>query len=150
MLLRLSVAVLLRWESQELFDSFYNSFLDHFQPANSREHCLVEELVSAKWRMRRLWGIETRLISTETDTMKEALDAKFDNLDTATRIALAFESKCDGSRSLATLHRHEARLLRAATKAEDKLERILERREKKNCRNEPDTGGDAGASHVDD
>ena len=60
----------------------------------------------------------------------------------ATRIAFAFESKCDGSKSFNTLYRYEARLLRAAAKAEDKLDRILEARARrdeifKNCTNEP-------------
>jgi hypothetical protein len=135
-------AVVLRWESQELFDSFHESFRAHYQPENDREACLVEELVAAKWRLRRLWGIETRLLAAETDSMQKELEAKYENIDLATRIAFAFESKCDGSRSFSTLYRYEARLLRAAAKAEDKLDKILEARARRdaileNCTNEP-------------
>ena len=78
--------------------------------------------------------------------MKDALDAKYENLDVATRIAFAFESKCDGSRSFATLYRYEARLLRAGAKAEERLDKLLELRrqlaeETKNCTIESDPTG---------
>ena len=66
----LSTEVVLRWEGQALFDSFFQSVLDRFQPADDAEYLLVEEIVAAKWRLRRAWSIENRLISDEVDCME--------------------------------------------------------------------------------
>lgn len=120
----LSKAVVLRWESRDLFDAFQQAFLDQYQPSNDAEFMLVEEIVAAKWRLRRLWSIETRLLGLETDLLQPALDEEFGNVDIATNIALAYRKNCDESRATANLGRQEARLARQARAAEEQLLRL--------------------------
>ena len=100
----LGKALLLRGESAELLEQFRQSFVDIHQPANDGEYLIVEEIVAAKWRLRRVWSIETRLLQLlqfDTDTMQAELEADYDNIDIATRIALAYRKGCDNSRALA-------------------------------------------------
>ncbi len=120
----LGKALLLRGESAELLEQFRQSFVDLYQPANDGEYLIVEEIVAAKWRLRRVWSIETRLLQFDTDTMQAEGEADFDNIDIATRIALAYRQDCAGSRSLANLDRQEARLTREARRAEKHLAEI--------------------------
>ena len=142
----LAKTIVLRHENRELFDEILQDFIEEFQPESRREWCLVEELVSAKWRLRRLWGIESRLLGARTDTMRDELEKKYGNLDIATRVAFAYEQSCGETRVMANLDRNEARLLRTARHAEEALDRIntekaaLKDRNcgNKNCRNEPD------------
>ncbi len=87
-----------------LLEQFRQSFVDIHQPANDGEYLIVEEIVAAKWRLRRVWSIETRLLQLlqfDTDTMQAELEADYDNIDIATRIALAYRKGCDNSRALA-------------------------------------------------
>ncbi len=120
----LGKALLLRGESAELLEHLRQSFVAIHQPANDAEYLIVEEIVAAKWRLRRVWSIETRLLQFETDTMQAELEADFDNIDIATRIALGYRKDCDNSRALANLDRQEARLAREARRAEKHLAEI--------------------------
>ena len=120
----LAKVIVLRWESQELFDSFFQSYLERYAPANDSEYLLLEEIVASKWRLRRLWACENRLLSFETDRMEADLNDKFENMDIATRVALAYKENCDNSRAMANLQRHEARLSREARLADKQLREL--------------------------
>ena len=57
--------VLLTNESPQLFQESLNAYLLRLQPRDQVEADLVEEIVVAKWRQRRLWGIETASLNLE-------------------------------------------------------------------------------------
>ena len=120
----LAKAIVLRWESQELFEAFQRSYMERYQPADDAEYLLVEEIIAAKWRLRRLWACENRLLSFETDRMEADLKDKFENMDIATRVALAYKENCDNSRAMSNLQRHEARLSREARLADKQLREL--------------------------
>ena len=80
---------------------------------------MVEEMVASRWRLRRAWAIETRLLDNEADAQTAA--------DPVDRIAAAFEELA-AKPALALMHRGQTRpplmyprtchsllLLRAAT-----------------------------------
>ena len=98
--------------------------MERYQPADDAEFLLVEEIVAAKWRLRRLWACENRLLSFETDRMEADLNDKFENMDIATRVALAYKENCDNSRAMSNLQRHEARLSREARLADKQLREL--------------------------
>jgi hypothetical protein len=52
-------------ESQDAVNRLAQSHLDLWQPVNDVEADLVEEMISAKWRQRRNWGIQTATIELE-------------------------------------------------------------------------------------
>jgi len=61
--------VVLNNEPREEFDLLRQGYLDRLQPADPMELDLVEQMVAASWRLRRVWPAETEAIQ---DCMDEA------------------------------------------------------------------------------
>src|SRR6201997_1921667 len=57
--------ILLDREDPDEFDEILNKLLDIHEPATPAETDLVEEMVAARWRTRRMWTIETGLLNAE-------------------------------------------------------------------------------------
>jgi hypothetical protein len=99
---------LLESESREMFDHLVDSFAARFQPADEVEWGLVEEMVSATWRLRRCWAVETRVLDQEIAAQFEG-----DQLD---RIAAGL-AKAAAGQTLPLMHRYETRLHRMYQRA---------------------------------
>ncbi len=97
----LAKCVVLSNESPAGFQELHDQFVDRFGPADGVEQGLLEEMVSAYWRLRRAWAIETRLID-------DALVGQPPG-DELGRIAGAFKSLACRP-ELALIHRYETRL----------------------------------------
>jgi hypothetical protein len=109
-------------ESTPRFENLLQAYLGRFRPSDDFETDLVEQMVAAKWRQRRLWCIETALLDHEMDKQEKELDEKYEQIDQETRLAIAFKGLTDKSNSLPLLTRYETRLHRQHEKA---LEQIL-------------------------
>jgi hypothetical protein len=105
--------ILLDCEDPAQFDEVLNKLLGIHEPATPAESDLVEEMVAARWRTRRMWTIETGLLNAEV----LAQAAKTDSPDPSIHLASAFHSLADDSRSLALASRYEARLQRLYDRA---------------------------------
>jgi hypothetical protein len=105
--------ILLDCEDPGQFDEVLNKLLGIHEPATPAEHDLVEEMVAARWRTRRMWTIETGLLNAEIITQA----AKTDTPDPNIHLTMAFRSLTDDSRSLALANRYEARLQRLYDRA---------------------------------
>jgi hypothetical protein len=105
--------ILLDSEDPHQFDEILNKLLGIHAPATPAEQDLVEEMVAARWRTRRMWTIETGLLNAEI--LNQA--AKTDNPDPKIHLASAFHALADDSRSLALASRYEARLQRLYDRA---------------------------------
>jgi hypothetical protein len=57
--------ILLACENGEEFQSNLDGYLAIYQPTNPFEKDLVEEIVATRWRIRRLWAVETSLLNGE-------------------------------------------------------------------------------------
>ncbi len=101
--------VVLDSESREGFDSSHSEFVARFVPADGVELGLVEEMLSAFWRQRRTWAIETRIMNGAIAT--QPLDQ-----DELTRIADGFTSIA-AQPPLELIHRYETRLHRIFQRA---------------------------------
>src|SRR6266478_5843091 len=77
----LSKLVVLKEEPPEAFDELLNDFNHRFDPADSVEGGMVDEMVSTLWRMRRAWAIENRLL--DTGMAAQPGDSPVDRLTTA-------------------------------------------------------------------
>src|SRR5579859_1890954 len=107
--------ILLDSEDPDEFQQVLNKLLGIHEPARPAETDLVEEMAAARWRIRRMWTIETGLFNAEmlTQQSNPSLSAG----DPAVHLASAFHKLADDSRSLALASRYEARLQRTYDRA---------------------------------
>ncbi len=117
-------AVVLVTESQEEFQFLLDSFLDRFRPADGVELELVEAMAAARWRLRRLLAIETRIFEIETLRRGDSLDREFKPIDDYDRLANAFQHLADNDRSLVVLSRYESTLNRTFDRALKQLTQL--------------------------
>ncbi len=101
--------VVLQNESREGFDSLLAGFVERFAPADGVELGLVEEMLSAFWRQRRAWAIETRI-------MDDAISTQPPSHDELTRLTDGFTSIA-AQPPLELMHRYETRLHRIFQRA---------------------------------
>jgi hypothetical protein len=87
----------------------HSEFVARFAPTDAVELGLVEEMLSAFWRQRRAWAIETRI-------MDNATTAQPSDEDELTRLANGFASLA-AQPPLDLIHRYETRLHRLFQRA---------------------------------
>jgi hypothetical protein len=116
--LKHGLTALLDCEDRTQFDETLNKFLGIHGPATPAETDIVEEMVAARWRIRRMWTIETGLFNAEILTQQSNPG------DPDIHLASAFRVLADDSRSLALANRYEARLQRLYDRALQNSARI--------------------------
>jgi hypothetical protein len=99
------------------------------KPVTLEEQDLVDEMISARWRILRALSIEVALIDTEMVTEEPKLKQKFATIDTGMVLSSAFRTLADESRSTALLSRYESRLRRIHKQAHAMLLRVQELRQ---------------------
>jgi hypothetical protein len=119
-----SSRVVLPHESQEEFDRLEASFVNRFKPYDEVEHELVHEMVSVRWRLRRIEAMEAALFNKALQKHREAFGPEADPID----IQDAAYAEVADSKSLRMLSRHQAQLRRSYEKAWRELELIQENR----------------------
>jgi hypothetical protein len=87
----------------------HSEFVARFAPADGVELGLVEEMLSAFWRQRRAWAIETRI-------MDNAISTQPHDQDQLTRLTDGFTSIA-AQQPLELMHRYETRLHRIFQRA---------------------------------
>ena len=105
--------IVLDCENPDHFQDLLETFFGIYQPANLAEQDLVEEMVAARWRIRRMWTIEANLFNDEV----RAQGSRTDSLKPGVHLALAFRTLADSSRSLSLSSRYESRLQRIYDRA---------------------------------
>jgi hypothetical protein len=95
----LAECVVLEGEDREVFDQTLAYHIEKFQPKDDVEQDLIDEMVAAGWRMRRLWWIETKLFN----------EAQKDAPQSAEPLVAAFSRLAEG-KQLHLLDRYESRL----------------------------------------
>src|SRR5579872_3124615 len=120
--------IVLDCESQSRFDEILNEFMVTYQPANAAETDLVEEMVAARWRIRRMRGIETSLMNDEIENQasQSMTDAGY-----RTYLARAHRLLSDDSRALQLAQRYQTRLHRIFYQAYAILRDLQQIRESK-------------------
>ena len=113
-------AVVVPGESVRAFNDLAASLTREFQPRTSTEASLVQTMAAARWRMLRMWGIQSAGLALEMDYLDSSVIPGAP-LATAFR-RLAFDNQC-----VAHQHRLEAAYDRQYNKA---LEMLLKLREK--------------------
>jgi hypothetical protein len=96
-------------ESHANFERLCEQFVARLAPADGVELGIVEEMVSAFWRTRRLWAIETR-------SLENALPDPDPDTDQTGRITAAF-TRLAATPEMNLMHRYETRLHRIFQRA---------------------------------
>jgi hypothetical protein len=104
--------LLLANEDPAIFDSFRKGYVAKFQPADSVEASLVEEMVFAHWRMRRFWFVQDATIDIEINRQIPILEQEVDWISEPARTAKAITSLVEDSGTLDFLYRVESRCTR--------------------------------------
>src|SRR6266852_8402005 len=120
--------VLLQCEDPELFQKIRAEYLATYKPATPEEEVLVDEMIVTRWRIQRLWTIETALIDREVTRQQPELE-KACPVDPAANLAVAFRALADESRSLALLSRYESRLHRMHERTYRTLRQVQQERQ---------------------
>jgi hypothetical protein len=115
-------------EDQPEFDRICDAFETEYQPVGPTEESLLQNLVSAKWRLSRAHKFETGFF------LKRSLDLehesqKYRELPANGRLALIVDLDSAGPDTLAKISRYEARLERSFYKALGELRRTISQRE---------------------
>jgi hypothetical protein len=125
----LANSVVLEGEDREVFNQTLEYHIEKFQPKDDVEQDLIDEMVAAGWRMRRLWWIETELFNKAT---KAATDPTV-----SLRVASAFTRLAE-TNQLELLDRYESRLHKMYQRALKTLLQIRESEEFPPLPNEPE------------
>ena len=118
-------------ESHDRFDMLREAYVDEFQPETPSEQDAVEEMIAAKWRQRRIWGVETATFDLAMDKNAADFEKQFAKSDEMTRLAVAFQSLADNSAALRMLRHYSVDARREYDRAFQRLLdlRILNRNE---------------------
>jgi hypothetical protein len=122
-----TVSVVLDDESPADFQRLLDSYLDEFAPTSPIEVELVETMVSARWRLRRLANIETTLLGNEMETTVDDIHHFFADVDreptVEDHLAYAFKLLAGGA-SLHLLNRYEGTIGRSYARAFKQLQQL--------------------------
>jgi hypothetical protein len=124
-------------EDEAKFQLMRDGYLAHFQPFDEVELDLLEEIISARWRQRRIWGLETALLDLQMDKQAKEIEAQFKRIDETTRTAVAYMALSDTSKCLIQTTRHEAMYSRQYRTAMKTLIQIQKDRKQSELQNEP-------------
>lgn len=117
--------VVLPTESSADFKLLLDSYTADLQPQNHVEMSLVECMVAARWRIRRILSIETQTFDTEIIRNESKIDKEFNNMDGDARAAWVFNKLADNGHAMALMIRYETAASRAYDRAFKQL-RILQ------------------------
>jgi len=126
-------AVVLTTEDPEKFEELLRDYLAFYAPANPIELDLVHEITVSRWRLQRIWGMESTMFEITMERSERAVNAEFKTCDPTTRMTLAYMSMTQDNTSLATLHRYEARLARRYHQLLKELQTVQSNRKKQDC-----------------
>jgi hypothetical protein len=122
-----TVSVVLDDESPADFQRLLDSYLDQFAPTSPIEVELIETMVSARWRLRRLANIETTLLANEMETTVNDIHQFFADVDREPNVedhlAYAFKQLASDA-SLHLLLRYEGTLSRSYARALKHLQQL--------------------------
>src|SRR3954454_16026994 len=100
-------AIVLSNESQQKFEELHQTYVDEFQPQSGVEMDLIDQMVAAQWRLRRIWRMQTAALDLKMDQLDPEISKNFQQIDEPTRTAVAFTAMANGGHSLELLLRYE-------------------------------------------
>ena len=109
--------VLLSNEDPADFELHESGFLHRFQPVDSVEYDLVQKMIIASWRERRIAIMESSLFELEMERQRFTVDTEFSELGPGPRQVLALFGTSDAAAASSLLLRYGATARRAFASA---------------------------------
>lgn len=109
----LARAIVIPGESADHLAALSARFHAEFRPRTEAETHHVETMIMCRWRLHRVWELESANLNNEIEKLTEALDRH----NPRTRAALAFRNLVDHSNSLDLMNRYETKFARAFIRA---------------------------------
>src|SRR6185369_13766298 len=94
-------------ESQASYDKLRLEYVNRFQPQDGVEMDLVDDMVGARWRLRRIVIMQTAALDLQMDKDDAELKRNFQQIDQPTRLAVAFGKLSNGDNTMPLLMRYE-------------------------------------------
>jgi hypothetical protein len=116
--------VLLECEHADNFKKFIAEYAETYQPATPAEQNLVDEMIAARWRIQRIWMIETALFDDAMNREEPASENQPDTEAARVQLAHAFHFLADDSRALSLVSRYESRFHRIFHRAYQTLREL--------------------------
>jgi hypothetical protein len=120
-------AIVLPNESQQEYDAFKADYLNTWCPQSLAERDMVEQMVAARWRLRRIEGMEAAILNQAFERQLEALG---DHADRNLAMQKAYAEVTENSKGWRSLDRHQSTLQRSYDQAMKTLRILQEQREK--------------------
>jgi len=107
-----SSSIVLVHESPEAYEALRQKYLAELTPTSQIQIDLVDQMVAAMWRLRRLAAMETAALDHAVDAHRAQVDATYIDLDAETRAHLAFDKINTSSPSLSSYNRFQSSQIR--------------------------------------
>jgi hypothetical protein len=125
--------VVLTTEDPAQFDELLDDYVKEYSPATRLQLDLVHELAACRWRLQRLWAIETCAFEITFARKQGIVDAEFRVCKPEMRTALAYMSMAQESDLLPILDRYETRLTRRTHQIMKELQILQNTPPPENC-----------------
>jgi hypothetical protein len=117
--------IVLACESELLYQQKRDEYYRRFQPVDTTETDLVDQLVACQWRLQRIVALETAAINHAVEMQAALIDETYESIDVATRTMLAVK---DVEATLTAYRRFEATLARQFHRALEQLRKLQDER----------------------
>ena len=111
-------------ESQAGFDKLRQEYVNRFKPQDGVEMDLVDDMVGARWRLRRIAIMQTAAFDLQMDKDEEDIKKRFQQIDQPTRLYVAFGKLSNNEKSLQLVMRYETTYSRMYDRAMKALEHL--------------------------
>jgi len=111
-------------ENPDAYEELRQAYYKQFLPIGQAEIDLCDEMIAARWRIRRYSSIETALLDLEMLRDKAEVDRQIPGITSPMRCGLAFRKIAQDDNALTLLSRREAQAQRAYKIACDTLMRM--------------------------
>ena len=129
-------------ESQEDYDQLRREYFNRFQPQDTIELDILDDMVGARWRLRRIAAIQTARIEIQMERYTSQNQQEAKTLDAAGLQAMAFGRMVVIENSMQMLLRYEAtynRIYDRAIKALQALQHDRQNQTEEELQNDPES-----------
>ena len=111
-------------EEQIDFQQFRLAFEQEYKPVGPTEEVLIEDMVTARWRLNRIRKMEPGFFALRREILQESIKEDFSTLDPQAQLALIVLDDARDKDTLGKMSRYEGRFERTFHKSLKELQRL--------------------------